>query len=603
MKRKLLCLLLVICMFVVNMTMASASLSTDSNSKLSEDVLDELEKMGDTDKIEVYVIMNDIDSENVMEVFSEKYPSEYETYMRAKANHLDSDVLPVVYGDVDLKDGQEGPSLIGNSIDDNMLQKAIELKRATFKEHYDEHNANALGRYCDKEQQIFVSSYAPLAILNVTKDAVLEMAKDNTILSITKFVEQQTIQEDLGLANQITRADYVRDSYNNKGSGVKIGIVEASGIPNTSNSYLDSATIITRSGDTTIDSHATNVAKILVGTDENGTDDGLAPNATLYACTAGSTSEFYVAVEWLISSGVNVINASLGIGRTGTYDTVSAWVDHIAVQHDIHFVKSAGNEGGNITSPGMAYNAITVGGLDDNGSDSVSGFSMYTDTSYIEAANCAEKPNLVAPAVDIWNSSGTSYAAPQVAGTIAQLCSYNSSLKTKQAAMGAILAASSAEKVEAVGTGAKGDSFITSRRVDSNPQISDKEGAGILDSRWARGIVYYGNYWSYTINEDSFPYDKYVQINASENSVTRVAIFWLKRNTATSHTSGSVSQVAMTDLDISVYDPNGNLIGSSTTSESNFEIVQFSPTISGSYRIRINAYGCDEKDHVGIAVW
>lgn len=125
----------------------------------------------------------------------------------------------------------------------------------------------------------------------------------------------------------------------------------------------------------------------------------------------------------------------------------------------MHYVNAAGNNAGFIYSPGMAYNAITVGGLNDNGVDAVQSFTLYSNTSYEECSPIyyrPEKPNLVAPAVDIWGTLGTSYAAPQVTGTIAQLCSYNSTLKTKQTAMGAILAASSAEKVEATGNGSVG---------------------------------------------------------------------------------------------------------------------------------------------------
>ena len=155
-------------------------------------------------------------------------------------------------------------------------------------------------------------------------------------------------------------------------------------------------------------------------------------------------------------------------------------------------------------------------------------------------------------------------------------------------------------KVEATGDGGKGDTFLSSVRI--NAQISDNEGAGILDSRWARGIVANGNFWSHTINADSFPFEKTITINTSSSSMTRIAIFWIKRNTI-DHTTNSVTEADFADLDLYVYDPNGNLVGSSITTKSNFEIVQFKPTISGTYTIRIRAIGCEDKQHVGIAVW
>lgn len=560
------------------------------------------------DEIEVYVIMEDVDSDKVMKTFEERYPEEYDTYMRAKYDPIDSDIIPTIEGDVELKEGEEGASLVESDINDEVLQKGIEVKREICKEYYAENNFGILEKYCGKEAQMFVSSYAPMAILNISKDTVMEMEKDGRVLGISKFINIKDSNEDLELANEITRADYVRDTYGNSGSGVKIGQIELS-IPDVDDELLGDANIITnrRNDDFSVahrnKTHAARVAKILVGTDNNGGNDGLAPDAALYSVTYEGESDFYGGIEWLVDSGVNVINMSAGVDRDGTYDIRSIWAEHIAAQHDIHFVKAAGNNYVDITSPGLAYNVITVGAVDNNGSDAVSGFTIWSGSNYREASSVSEKPNLVAPAMNFWNDSGTSYAAPQVAGTIAQLCSYNSALKVKQTAIGAILAASSAEKVEAVGNGAKGDSFITSVRINSNPQISDKEGAGILDSRWARGIVYYGNYWSYTINKGSFPYNKYVQINASENSVTRIAIFWLKRNSITNHATGSEMQIAMTDLNLYVYDPNGNIVGYSSTDYGNFEIVQFTPTMSGSYKIQIRANNCIEKDHVGIAVW
>jgi hypothetical protein len=58
----------------------------------------------------------------------------------------------------------------------------------------------------------------------------------------------------------------------------------------------------------------------------------------------------------------------------------------------------------------------------------------------------------------------------------------------------------------------------------------------------------------------------------------------------------------MANLNLYVYDPNGTLVGSSTTSMGNFEIVQFIPTVSGNYRIEITG-SSEEKEYIGIALW
>ena len=223
------------------------------------------------------------------------------------------------------------------------------------------------------------------------------------------------------------------------------------------------------------------------------------------------------------------------------------------------------------------------------------------DTTY------PEKPNLLADGFGFMGQTGTSFAAPQVAGVIAQLCSYNSAYKVKQSMMGAILMASAARKINTSGSRAVGSSFATADRINGEPQISEKEGAGLLDARWARDVAVSGNCWSLTIYDNNFPYSKYVTLAAEPYKTVRVCIFWLRQNSisTTGHPVSNLVVGSMSDLNLEVYDPNGNLIDSSTTEKSNFEIVQFSPMIAGSYEIRIKDYGNNHigKDYVGLAVW
>lgn len=133
------------------------------------------------------------------------------------------------------------------------------------------------------------------------------------------------------------------------------------------------------------------------------------------------------------------------------------------------------------------------------------------------------------------------------------------------------------------------------------------EGAGKVNARDARLIASTGNYWGVNISASSFPYTQTVYINASNDSFTRVAIFWLKRNSlaATDHTTGNVAQESIPDLDLKVYAPDGTLVGSSTTTHSNFEIVQFNTPATGTYSIQITKHGTGSsaRENVGIAVW
>ena len=60
--------------------------------------------------------------------------------------------------------------------------------------------------------------------------------------------------------------------------------------------------------------------------------------------------------------------------------------------------------------------------------------------------------------------------------------------------------------------------------------------------------------------------------------------------------------VPLSNLDLYVYDPNGNLICSSILQHNNYEIVQFIPKITGNYTIVVAGLG-GELEHIGIALW
>ena len=612
--KRLFCVLLTLLMLFFTLVPAIAE-DKQVSSKLSAEVKDVIKDMSSDEEISVYVLLNDIDSDAVMDSFAKSFKGEASEYMLAKEGDPESSIRQAVQGDISRKGECEERA---DPVNGDLLQKGIENKRALFAKTYLEQNGAVANSFAAKSKQIFVSQYSPILILTVSKQSLLEMEKDSRVTSIDLF-ENLEAETELATANAISRADYVRDTCGNTGTGVKIGIVESIGLPMLTVSDLSNATII-RNGGAAYDFHSTNIARILVGKSY-----GIAPNAQLYCTIGHNLSEFYSSIEWLISKGVNVINASMGFNqssRLGQYDTIAKWIDHIAIMHDVHFVKSAGNRGNGdayITSPGMAYNAITVGGFNDMNTVSHTDDERYISTnggsSYRESVSSGrpEKPNIIASAQNIifdasTTSSGTSYAAPQVTGIIAQLCGYRSALKVKQTAVGAMLAAGASLKLEGVnGSGQRGDSFRSGVRISGSTQISDYEGAGKVNARDARLIASTGNYWGVNISASSFPYTQTVYINASNDSLTRVAIFWLKRNSlaATDHTTGTVAQESIPDLDLKVYAPDGTLVGSSTTTHSNFEIVQFTTPATGTYSIQITKHGTGStlRENVGIAVW
>ena len=355
---------------------------------------------------------------------------------------------------------------------------------------------------------------------------------------------------------------------------------------------MDSADITIRANSASSD-HATIVARLMVG--EN---DGIVPDAKLY-CTQ-ITDSLFDDIDWLLDQGVNVINMSNGVINGGQYDDAAEWIDHIASYHSVHFVCAAGNyysiNGFDLFTPATAYNTLTVGSYDDNNTP-----TNHTDDDFSATFSCFEEasstqcnnPKLLAPGENIFMSgvtgglSGTSISAPLTTAVVAQLIDYSSSLATKQTAVNAILMASAANKAD--------DSTYTDSASDY--QVSDSEGVGEIDSRWARGIAYYSNWWTATVYSSSFPYSVTDYVNASSSSI-RVSFLWLKRNSET-------SEIQLTDLDLRVYDPNGNFVDSSLSTYNNYEVLEFDPTVSGYYTFKVFRYGTSSstKEHLAIAKW
>ncbi len=224
--------------------------------------------------------------------------------------------------------------------------------------------------------------------------------------------------------------------------------------------------------------HGTHVAGLIAGdgTRSGGLYTGVAPNANIIdvrvvnANGGSNVSIILRGLQWILANratyNIKVVNVSLGATPTGSYKSdLMATAAEILNFAGIAVVVSAGNAGplaGTITTPATDPYVITVGALDDNGTplradDLMATFSSRGRTLFDNLA----KPDLVAPgrkmvslrapgstldalfpdrqvtvlgalSADYYRLSGTSMAAPVVAGTIALMFERNPSLSTAQ---------------------------------------------------------------------------------------------------------------------------------------------------------------------------
>jgi serine protease AprX len=227
--------------------------------------------------------------------------------------------------------------------------------------------------------------------------------------------------------------------------------------------------------------HGTHVAGIIAGNgyDSNGARRGIAPGANLVVLKVldgdgnGYISNVIAALDYAVAHraqfNIRVVNLSVAAGVYESYNTDPLTLAaRRAVEAGVVVVTAAGNFGrnaqgraqnGGVTAPGNAPWVLTVGATSHNGTvsradDSVAPFSSRGPSRFDHTA----KPDVVAPGVGIesladgssllfathplarlWGTvdtvtqpylslTGTSMAAPVVAGTIALMLQANPAL-------------------------------------------------------------------------------------------------------------------------------------------------------------------------------
>lgn len=378
------------------------------------------------------------------------------------------------------------------------------------------------------------------------------------------------------------------------GAGVRVAQIEAQGgLVSTANPNLTG--VVQDRKNVCASSHSTGVAGIIRST--HATYRGIAFGATLRAGGScdGYTSELNAASTRAVKWGAKVLNLSWGENIGLVPGVNDRFYDGIVFNNRRSVVKSAGNESppcnytSNVTSPGLAYNVITVGNFNDKNTAAWKDDVMNSCSSWrnpLSIHGDREKPELAAPGTNIRSTrdnapwiasigSGTSYAAPVVTGAAALLIRRNAGLASWPEAIKAIL-------------------MVTARHnIQGAARLSEKDGAGGVDLRRADAVAAKGpnGKWGARVYNCRTATPLVVATMPLEaGRRTRAAIVW-----ATDPTYVSYAYQPCADLDLQVLSPNNIVVASSTSWDNTYEIIDFKPAETGNYKLRVIKRRCSQS--------
>lgn len=557
--------------------------SVAAGSKISQQLAIAMKTMDKNDKVSTIVWFNDVDSETIIAKAEKAVGYTQEDIKKAE------NAVPTINEAVFDLSGSAYTKAINNYKEATKAERFEVLKmqndltyskRQLFKEAYSRNNSEQAQIAEISDSSItYKSLFSPVIVANLTTSDIDKLSTKNNIVFIG--INNSTAEtEELSCGLSAIQADYTRDTLGFDGYGVKVGIYDGGNIG--SHPELTSSNITNIYPNGNPDDHATTVARIICGS------NGVAPNAQIFATYVATGSSKMIEIERLINQGVSVINYSRGSARNPSdyYDDYEKWIDHVAYQHKVTIVKSAGNNGvgSEVTVPGLAYNVITVGGTNTLNTTNRNDDTLYNDSasSGSSSANggtlgCA-KPDFLAPANLPGIGIGTSISAPYVTGIIAQMIEYKPTIANNPALIKAVLTVSTDKKV-LPGT------VSPAVAEEWAGTITAQQGAGQVNAKNAMSTLGKNRYATGTMSGGTV--SKTFTVSSSDSWI-RYSVAWSRRNTVSgTHTGGGYTTAVAPNLKLQVYNPSNTSMGLSNIPTSSVELVHFTVGTTGTHTAKI----------------
>ncbi len=459
-----------------------------------------------------------------------------------------------------------------------------------------------------------VSHTAPVVFASASVEGIEQLARRRDVVGV--FLHDVEGIDDLQDSIDVHRSASVI-SAGADGDGVKVAVWENHP---TSTAELDIDAQYLSSSFTTSD-HAQNVTGIIKNT-ESGGPDGHAPEASIHAANSKSID----ALDWAVGDErCRVVNQSFHRTAEATDGVLSfddIYKDWLALRYPWPLiVHAAGNyfDDDSETDPPTdeyvnhkGYNTISVGNHNDDATamnTSSSVFSVFRNPPTTHGDR--ELPEIAANGSGVTVTgltyTGTSQAAPAVAGIAAQLQSAHASLPTWPEGARAVLLAGARRNV--VGGTWWSDVVANNDAGDGSGSANALESHRIAKVRQSKDNAPARRGWnaSYLSSSDfdaatryaTFDYNIRVPNLVLGARTVKVALTWT--STIDTEDGGPIDSRLAVDLDLHVYDTAGSLVAHSSSWDNSYEIAEFVGQRGADYRIRIRRFSGTEPTYHGIA--
>ncbi len=592
------------------------TLTASNEDKIDSVLKEKMAEASENEKIPVAIWYSDVDQDNIDKITAQKVgftQDDVAVAYEMPSTELLASLEKEEAGATDEMQAYLKRTESLRKLERERTDEYIMTRREFSRSKYNEKSAKLIKDVNIKNEDItFQSQYAPMILAELTALEINSMVSNLTIENIYYFKETEPVPDanNIDAEMQAARVNLIKDCelLELTGAHVKVGIIE-NGRPSltiddpTADITPTYITPTTRSvNDVTLTDYGNYV---VVGTPfyigdyhSNSVSDiimNIAPEITLYCSTYQ-----YAYVEAMISDGIQIMNISLGWPVTEdeeyAYTVLEKWYDHISAMHNVLVVKSAGNNGTHpaydptieepgprVTSPGMAFNVLTVGSYHD-----AIGSSALTEDTYEETSSYknslpelsiygCEKPDVIAPQAINQSGKGTSYAAPFITGCVALMYELKPSLSNYPHLAKAIVMASCNRKV------ASPNQNVPTETISQG--ITDRQGAGAADAWTMMCIVSIGTYGFGVINGTERTIDILQPKYNSDNM--NITLTWLKENTSSDNHlyENNAEEGPFVNLDMEIYN-NNSLVKDSRLGISSTEMC-YVPLSSDDFRYRI----------------